>query len=384
VKMKQKNTRMILIICIRNMINIWQYGLVIYRRRTSLRVLVTGNKGYIGTVMVPMLQEKGFDVVGLDSDFFDGCFFGDESEYGAIQNIHSIRKDLRDVELSDLQGVDAVVHLAALSNDPLGDFNPTVTYEINYEGSVRLAQLAKRAGVQRFVFSSSCSVYGASTADIVTERSELNPVTPYGISKTRAEDGISKLADSKFSPTIMRSATAYGLSPMLRCDLVLNNLIGWAYTKGIVYLKSDGMAWRPIVHIRDISRAFIAVLEASGELVHNEVFNVGRTEENYRIHEIAEVVKETVPNSEIKYAKDAEPDKRSYRVDFGKIAHTLSNFKPGWTAASGAKELYDAFKRFGLVLEDLEGSKYRRITHLEDIIRDGILDKTLRRIEAQT
>jgi nucleoside-diphosphate-sugar epimerase len=227
-------------------------------------------------------------------------------------------------------------------------------------------------------------VYGASTADIVTERTELNPITPYGISKARAEADISNLADSTFSPTILRSSTAYGLSPMLRCDVVLNNLVGWACANGMVYLKSDGVAWRPIVHVQDISRAFIAVLDASRDLVHNEVFNVGRTQENFRIREIAEIVKETVPNSEIKYAKNAEPDKRSYRVEFSKIAHILPSFKPEWTAQLGAKELYDAFKKFGLPLEDLEGSKYRRITHLEESVRSGILDKTLRRRDSQT
>ena len=348
-----------------------------------MRVLVTGNKGYIGTVMVPMLQAKGFDVVGLDNDLFEGCIFGDKSVDVEIQYVPYVRKDIRDVELSDLQGVDAVVHLAALSNDPLGNFNPDITYEINYEGSVRLAQLAKKAGVQRYVFSSSCSVYGASSADTVTEKSELNPVTPYGISKIRAEKSISELADSKFSPTFLRSATAYGVSPMLRFDLVLNNLVAWAYTTGIVLLKSDGTAWRPIVHIQDISRAFIAVLNASPDLVHNQIFNVGITEENYRTRELAEIAKDTVPNSVIKYSRDAEPDKRSYRVDFSKIAQTLPEFKPQWNARQGAKQLYDAYKKVGITLEEFEGPRYRRITHLENSVNAGRLDKTLRRNETR-
>jgi nucleoside-diphosphate-sugar epimerase len=326
-----------------------------------------------------MLLGKGFDLIGLDNDLFEECNFGDESVYGANQNIPYLRKDVRDVQLSDLKGVDAVVHLAALSNDPLGDFDPNITNEINYEGSVKLARLSKKAGVQRFVFSSSCSVYGASKDDTVNERSELNPVTAYGISKVRAEINISRLADSRFSPTIMRSATAYGLSPKLRSDLVLNNLVAWAYTNGVVFLKSDGEAWRPIVHIQDISRAFVAVLEAPRELVHNEVFNVGRTEENFRIREIAEIARATVPNSKIRYAKDAEPDKRSYRVDFNKIADILPGYKPEWTAHLGAKQLYDAFKKFVLTLEDFEGPRYKRIAHLEDSVNRGILDKNLRR-----
>jgi nucleoside-diphosphate-sugar epimerase len=343
-----------------------------------MRVLVTGNRGYIGTIMVPMLLEEGFDVVGLDSDLFKGCVFGDKSVC-KVSDIPYMKKDVRDVELSDLRGFDAVVHLCALSNDPLGNFNPNITFEINYEASVKLAKLAKKAGVKRFIFSSSCSVYGASKTEIVNEESEPNPVTPYGRSKIHAEQTISKFADSNFSPTFLRPATAYGLSPMLRFDLVLNNLVAWAYTNQIVLLKSDGTAWRPIVHIEDISRAFIAVLDASRNLVHNQVFNVGKTEENYIVREIAEIVRETVPRSEIRYAKDAEPDKRSYRVDFNKIASTLSKFRPQWTARLGAKQLYEAFKKFGLSLEDFEGPRYRRITHLENNVSSGNLDKTLRR-----
>ena len=304
-----------------------------------MRVLLTGNRGYIGAIMAPMLLEEGFEVIGLDNDLFEGCVFGEESVC-RIPDVRYMQKDVRDVELSDLRGVDAIVHLCALSNDPLGNFNPNITMEINYKGSLKLAKLAKKAGVQRFVFSSSCSVYGATKTEVVNEESEPNPVTPYGRSKILAEQAISKLADTNFSPTFLRSATAYGLSPMLRFDLVLNNLVAWAYTSQIVLLKSDGQAWRPIVHIEDISRAFIAVLDASRKLVHNKVFNVGRTEENYVVREIAEIVRETVPHSQIKYSKDAEPDKRSYRVDFNKIASNLPKFKPQWNARLGAKQLY--------------------------------------------
>ena len=220
-----------------------------------MRVLVTGNLGFVGTVMVPMLVENGFDVAGFDSGLFETCFFRNETASKTIQNAAYLKKDIRDAAPSDFEGFDAVVHLAALSNDPLGNFNPSITYEINYEASVKLAELAKKAGVKRFVFSSSCSVYGASSSDMVNEKSRLNPVTPYGISKVKSEKGISELADSEFSPTFMRSATAYGVSPMLRFDLVLNNLVAWAYTKGVVFLKSDGSAWRPIVHVEDFSRA---------------------------------------------------------------------------------------------------------------------------------
>jgi nucleoside-diphosphate-sugar epimerase len=344
-----------------------------------MKVLVTGNNGYIGAVMVPMLQLKGFEVTGIDTDFYEGCTFGAESISGPIRKIPYLKKDIRDVRLSDLRGVDAIIHLCALSNDPLGNLNPNLTYQINRDASVQLAKLAKKAGVHRFVFSSSCSVYGASTADIVDEKSATNPVTPYGESKLQAEAGISKLADSKFCPTFMRSATAYGVSPMLRCDLVLNNLTAWAYTNKLVLLKSDGTPWRPIVHVQDICRAFTSVLEAPKDLVNNEVLNVGKTAENYRIREIAEIVKAVVPDSRIEYAKNAEPDKRSYKVDFTKIATTLHNYKPEWDARAGAKQLYEAYKKVGLLLEEFEGPRYKRVDVLESLIRSGKLDETLRR-----
>lgn len=346
-----------------------------------MHVLVTGNKGYIGSVMVPMLQSAGFQVSGLDSDLFEGSVFGDESTTGGIPDISYLRKDIRDVELSDLKGVDAIVHLCALSNDPLGNLNPKITYEINHQGSVRLAKLAKKAGVKRFAFSSSCSVYGASTADIVNEESEVKPITPYAISKVMAERSISKLADSNFFPTFLRSSTAYGLSPMLRFDLVVNNFVAWSYTKGTVLLKSDGSAWRPFVHIQDISRAFISVLNAPHDLISNQIFNVGKNEENFKIREVAEIVEKIVPNSKVGYVDGAEADSRSYRVEFDKISQMVPDFKPEWTVPLGAKQLYEAYKKVGLLVEDFEGPRFRRISNLENSLRSGKLDKNLRRID---
>ena len=345
-----------------------------------MRVLVTGYKGYVGTVMVPMLLDEGFNVTGIDSGLFDECVFGEkELADDPLSKVRQIRKDIRDITSSDLQKVDAVIHLAALSNDPLSNLNPEVTYQINHKASVKLAKLAKKAGIQRFVFSSSCSIYGAAGLEMATEESELNPLTPYGISKMLSEKDISKLADSHFSPTFLRSATAYGLSRMLRFDIVLNNLVAWAYTTGSVLLKSDGTAWRPIVHVEDMSRAFIAALKSPCDLVHNQAFNVGITSENFRVREIAEIVKDTVPGSKLQFADSAEPDKRSYRVDFSKIHHTLTEFKPKWNARLGAKQLYDAYKKFGVTLEEFEGPRYRRISHLESGLKSGLLDKTIRR-----
>lgn len=338
-----------------------------------MRLLVTGHNGYIGTILVPMLIDHGHEVVGLDSDLYKDCTFG-----GPIPNITHIKKDIRDVEASDLEDFKAIIHLAGFSNDPLGDLNPELTHEINYDASVRLARLAKEACIKRFIFSSSCSNYGAAGQDWVNEESDLNPVTPYGISKVRVEKDVMRLASSNFSPTFPRSGTAYGVSPRLRFDLVLNNLVAWAFTTGKVHLKSDGMAWRPIVHIEDIARAFIAILHAPRELIHNHTFNVGRTEENYRIRKLAEIVVETVPGSRIEFAKGACKDKRCYRVDCNKLEQALPEFKPQWTAQQGAKQLFAAFQKNGLNLEEFEGPKYKRVDHLKHLIATGRLDETMR------
>jgi nucleoside-diphosphate-sugar epimerase len=339
-----------------------------------MKILVTGHAGYIGAVLVPMLVEAKHEVTGLDTDFFAGCDFN-----GGLANVRAIHNDLRDISAADLKGFDAVIHLAALSNDPLSDLNPEWTYEINHRASVRLAQLAKTAGIPRFLFSSSCSSYGlAADADLLTEDATFNPVAPYGESKILVERDVYRLADDNFTPTYLRNATAYGVSPRLRADLVVNNLVGFAYTTGEVLIASDGTPWRPLVHVEDICRAFLAILQAPRELVHNQAFNVGQTKENYQIRDIAAMVEEIVPGSYVKYAQAGGPDLRCFRVNCDKIARTLPQFRPQWTVRRGIEELYAAYKTHGLTLEEFLGTKYVRLKHIKRIQIEGRLDTTLR------
>ena len=341
--------------------------------RIKMRILVTGHNGYIGSIMMSMLKEVGHEAVGIDSYYFADC-----SLFDTTDNFLAFKKDIRDLNIGDLTGFDAVIHLAALCNDNLGDLNPELTYNINYKASVHLARLAKDAGVERFLYSSSCSMYGAaSSEDILEESAPLNPITPYAISKVKAEEDISKLADDHFCPVFMRNATAYGVSPRLRGDIVLNNLAAWAFTTGKIKIMSDGTPWRPIVHIRDICNAFIAVLNAPKSVIHNQAFNIGVNEENYQVKDLAEIVKQVIPNCEIEYSGEGKPDPRNYRVSFDKLQKNIPEFTSKWTAYQGACELYQVFQKIGFSKTDLEGDKFIRLSKLKFLLQNNYLTKEL-------
>lgn len=339
-----------------------------------MKVLLTGHLGYIGVEAVPVLRAAGHEIVGLDTGLYNECDFAAPPDEVPALEI----RDFRDVKSSDLAGFDAVIHLAALSNDPLGDLNPNLTYDINLEGSIALARAAKEAGASRFLFSSSCSLYGAGVDGLLDESAPFNPVTPYGESKIRVEQTLSELADDSFSPTYFRNATAYGASRRLRADIVVNNLVGYAVTTGKVLLKSDGSPWRPLVHIGDIIGAMTAALTAPRGSIHDQAFNVGKSGENYRIRDVANMVAEIVPNCEVAFAEGASADIRNYRVGFKKIETELPGFEAKWTLRAGIEELYSAYTAAGLTEEQFLGPRYYRLKTVQGLLDRGVLDSTLR------
>ena len=339
-----------------------------------MRVLVAGDRGYIGAVLVPFLHAAGHQADGLDLGLYEGCDLGPGPDDIGTRP----RRDMRDAEAGQLAGYDAVICLAALSNDPLGDLNPAATYSVNLDGTMTLARAAKLARVERFLFASSCSLYGAAGSAAVAEDAELYPVTPYGEAKVAAERELSRLADDSFSPAYLRNATAYGASPRLRLDIVVNNLTAVAMTAGEVRLESDGSPWRPLVHVEDICRAFLAVLEAPRELVHDEAFNVGRPQDNVQVRDIAEMVRDAVPGSRVSFADGAGPDLRNYRVDFSKLNETLPDLKLRWSVPDGVGELVGAYSEHGMTYDDFTSSRFVRLRRIRELLSAGLLDEMLR------
>lgn len=337
------------------------------------RILVTGHNGYLGSVMGPYLLRAGYDVVGLDTRYFGECtLVRDAAE------IPTIARDIRDLGPRDLEGFSAVIHLAALSNDPIGNLNEGWTEEINFRASVSLARLAKAAGVERFLFSSSCIMYGMSDAAVVTEDSPLDPKTEYARSKVKAERAIAELAGGGFSPTFLRNGTVYGASPRMRFDTVFNDLIGAAVTTKKVIVHSDGKPWRPVLHVQDIARSFAAVLEAPIATVHNQAFNNGANQLNHQVIELAEIAVKTVPGCELEVRAQAAADQRTYKADFGKFARLFPDFEFKWSARQGATELFETFKEIGLTREDYVDKRFIRLKWLRHLLDGGRLDGSLR------
>lgn len=346
-----------------------------------MRVLVTGNLGYVGTVMTPILAAQGHEVWGLDVGFYEDGVIGPLGQNGVARQI---RRDLRDVDREDLDGVEAVIHLAALSNDPTGELDPGLTEEINFDASMRLARLAKEAGADRFVFASSCSIYGKGDDGRLTEESPMHPLTAYARSKVGVEEALSEMADEDFSPVYLRNATAYGFSPRLRVDVVVNNLTGWAVTTGKVKLLSDGTAWRPLVHVEDMSRAFAACLTAPREQIHDQAINVGSEDDNYQIRDVAQRIAGVVPDSQVTIGEGAEADDRTYNVRFDKLRALLPDFQTRWTLDAGIRQLYDAYRENGLTFEAFDGRAFTRLKQLKHLIAGGLVDGKLRRISNET
>jgi nucleoside-diphosphate-sugar epimerase len=340
---------------------------------SDMNILVTGNNGYIGSMLTNLLLEKGYGVTGLDTNYYLGCEFNSLN----YPQLKQINKDIRAVTKKDLENIDAVIHLAALSNDPLGELDVKLTYEINYEATVKLANLAKASGIRRFIYASSCSMYGIAGTESVTEDSPLAPVTSYAISKVKSEEALSKMADDDFSPVFLRASTAYGIAPMLRCDLVVNNLVGWAYTTGKIRIMSDGTPWRPAIHVEDLGRAYIACVECQNEIVHNQAFNVGQNRENYQIKEMADIVKRIVPGCEVEYTYEHGSDSRTYKVSFDKISKKLKGFSPRWDVEKGVRQLYEAYKTHGLTIAEFNGNKYIRLNKLKELMQKKTIDDKL-------